>query len=156
MKNEFKTEKEMREGTVPVPPTIEELTEYIQSLVEREHDYGTAVYAMSMAAVAAFNYVAHKESVTGFQASCADMDIIRRTRNLTCPFMFIKGDDMLYPQYSIHANVSRALTEWADWAANEAEKKLNDSTGVCESVINHWKKLAATKKTNSDGCDSQS
>ncbi len=148
MKNEAKTEQEMRDATVPFPRTIEELTEYIQSLVDREHTYGTAVYAMSMAAVAAYNYVAHKEGTTGFQASCADLDILRRNRMLNCPFMIIKGDDMLYPQYDIHGKVNETLASWSDWAAETAAKKLKDSPDACESVKAHWRKLAetATKK----------
>lgn len=146
MKNEAKTEQEMRDTTVPWPHTIEELTEYIHSLVEREHTYGTAVYAMSMAAVAAYNYVASKEGVTGFQASCADLDIIRRNRMLNCPFMIIKGDDMIYPQYDIHSKVDEALASWSDWAAEEAARRLKSSPDACESVKAHWRKLAATKK----------
>lgn len=61
-------EKGMREAKVPWPHTKEQLTEYVESLVNRTHDYGTCVYAMSMAAEAAFNYVAHHLGVTGFQA----------------------------------------------------------------------------------------
>ena len=75
-----KDEKEMRDAKVPWPKTEEQLQQYVNSLVERPHDYGTCVYAMSMAATAAFNYVAGQLGVTGFQSSCADMDVIRRTR----------------------------------------------------------------------------
>jgi hypothetical protein len=50
-------ESDMRKAKVPWPQSEEELTEYINSLVYRNHDYGTCVYAMSMAAVAAFQYV---------------------------------------------------------------------------------------------------
>src|SRR5690606_31751241 len=88
-------EAQMRAAEVPWPETMDELTAYIEGLVEREHDYGTCVYAMSMAAVAAFQHVAKRLGVTGFQASCADMDVLRRTRNLDGPFMLVKGEDAL-------------------------------------------------------------
>lgn len=36
------TEKEMREADVPTFDTLDELTDYIRSLTERDHDYGTS------------------------------------------------------------------------------------------------------------------
>jgi len=138
------TEQEMRDSEVPRPTSQKQLMEYISGLVERDHDYGTCVYAMSMAATAAFNYVAGKLGVTGFQASCADLDIIRRTRRMDCPFTLIDGDRMLYPQYDLHALLDEALTAWADWAKEAAKKKLtdNDPRDVSGRVWEHWKKLA--------------
>jgi hypothetical protein len=165
MKNEAKTEVEMRDAKVPWPSTIEELTEYIQSLVEREHDYGTTVYAMSMAAVAAYNYVAHKKGTSGFQASCADIDIIRRNRGWKGSLMLINGENMLYPQYNIHEKVNDALDKWADWAAGEAAERLAKCPDTCKEVKDHWEKLVADKKlrdakasneATSDGCEGQS
>lgn len=140
------TEKEMREADVPTFDTLDELTEYIRSLTEREHDYGTAVYAVSMAAVAAFNHVAHKLGITGFQASCADLDIIRRTRRLRGPFMLIRAEDMLYPQYSIEGKVREALNEWLPWAREQARKKLAEPlVHVHPDVMRRWRELAGTK-----------
>ena len=137
MKCEAKTEQEMREADAPAPDTLAELSEYIESLTERDHEYGTCVYAMSLAAVAAFNHVARKLGVTGFQASCADMDILRRTRHM--------DGNMLYPQYSIHAKVGEAMNEWLPWAAVEARKLLdkNDGASVSPRVWQHWEQLAA-------------
>jgi hypothetical protein len=80
------TEEQLREFKTPWPQSIEELNDIIQALVERQHDYGTCVYAMSIAAVAAYNFVAHKLGTTGFQAGCADLDIVRRNRSLKGPF----------------------------------------------------------------------
>lgn len=138
------TEKEMREATVPWPKTKEQLAEYINSLVDRTHDYGTCVYAMSMAASAAFNYVAGQLGVTGFQSSCADLDFLRRIRHLNGPFMLIKGEDALYPQYDITGKVEKALEEWKPWLKEEAQKKLVEKEGypVHQDVLAHWKSLA--------------
>src|SRR5512141_507260 len=124
MKCEAKTEKEMRESKVPSIPTLEDLTEYIDSLVERPHEYGTCVYAMSMAATAAFHYVAGKLGVTGFQASCAALDVIRRTRGWEGPFLLLNAEDALYPQYDLHKRLAESMHDWREWLAEEARNKL--------------------------------
>lgn len=131
----------MREADVPTHDTLDELSKYIQSLVGQKQDYGTCVYAMSMAAVAAFNYVARSLGVTGFQASCADLDVIRRTRRLKGPFMLIDADKMLYPQYNIEGDVRKALNEWLPWASEEARKLLY-SNEAHPNIVRHWKHLA--------------
>jgi hypothetical protein len=142
-----KTEKEMREEEVPMFNEIEELDEYIKALVDRQHDYGTCVYAMSLAAVASFNFVAHKLGVTGFQASCADLDIIRRTRRIKGPFILLKGEEMLYPQYNLEEKLREAMDGWKDWLSEQAEQKLSEDLGyVYPDVIEHWKALVERKK----------
>lgn len=140
------TEQEMRESKAPSPETADELSAYIDALVNREHDYGTCVYAMSLAAVASFNYVANKLGVSGFQASCADLDVLRRTRRLDGPFMIVDGANMLYPQYDLRENLNKALLEWEPWAAEEAKKLLEKNTDqehVHPDVRAHWECLAA-------------
>lgn len=142
------TEQEMHESTVPTPKTPAELAEYVASLVRREHDYGTCVYAMSMAAVAAFNYVANELGVTGFQASCADMDILRRTRNLEGPAILMNGADLLYPQYDLPQKLSDWIRNCSPWLAEHAQKKLTDSPYAHPDVIAHWRKLTSEQSNN--------
>ena len=145
MKCEALTEQEMREAKVPWPKTQDELMEYIQSLVEREHDYGTCVYAMSMAAVAAYYYVAHKLGVTGFQASCADLDILRRTRDMKHGFRIIDYEKLLYPQYLTpdhFPSVDQLLKDNIDWLSEEAKRLLDESPNAHPDVKGHWKRLA--------------
>ncbi len=139
-------EATMRETEAERPQTTEALAAYVERLVGGGHDYGTCVYAMSLAAVAAFNLVAHKLGVTGFQASCADMDILRRTRRYAGPFAIIDSDKMLYPQYDIPAEVDEMLGEWAQWAADEARKKLAERNlaSCAGAVVEHWQMLAAS------------
>lgn len=139
------TEQEMREADVPWLDTPEELGEYIEALVSRPHDYGTCVYAMSMAAVAAFQYVARKLVVTGFQASCADMDILRRTRRMDDGFRIVNYRDLLYPQHwdEERSPIFRAaLAERPEYWADKA-KELMDQAGdhVARQVWNHWQDL---------------
>jgi hypothetical protein len=142
------TEQEMRDAEVPWVESTEELVAYINGLTDRNHDYGTCVYAMSMAAMAAFHYVGNKLGTTGFQASCADMDILRRSRMIKGPFMLIDGNKMLYPQYDLRQQLEEAIKKWKPWAAEEAQKLLDDKPTAHENVIAHWKQLATTGKTN--------
>lgn len=138
-----KTEEQMRESEVPTPSSHFELAGYVDALVNRPHDYGTCCYAMSMAAIAAFNYVASKLGVTGFQESCADLDIIRRTRGLKHGFMILNGNDVLYPQYDLVEKAAEFVAERRKALAGEAKKLLKESGKyAAESVRNHWQELA--------------
>lgn len=141
-------EQEMQAATVPTFKTTLELQEYIDSLTAQEHDYGTCIYAMSMAATAAFNHVASKLGVTGFQASCADLDIVRRTRRINGPFMFMELRDALFPQYDLRQKVDEFLTsvDSKQWLKDEAIKNIAESeneTHLSATVLAHWKHLAA-------------
>lgn len=151
MKEAAQAEEQMREASVPWPYTMEQLVEYTNSLVDRQHDYGTCVYAVSMAATAAFYYVSHKLGVTGFQASCADLDILRRTRLMKGPFILLKAEDALYPQYDLRGRLDEALRGWLPWLAEQAEKKLAEGRDAHPDVLAHWEMLAAQKKEESDG-----
>jgi hypothetical protein len=136
------TEQEMRNADVPSFDTMEALQAYIASLIEREHDYGTCCYAMSMASVATFNYVAKKLGVTGFQASCADLDILRRTRHLDGPFCILKAEDELYPQYNNPKKLEECRESWRDWMSEQASLKLQERGHYAHpNVVAHWKKL---------------
>lgn len=137
------TEADMREAKAPWPYTKEQLVEYIESLVNREHDYSTACYAMSLAALAAFNYVAHRLGVTGFQASCADLDFIRKNRDMKGPFMLIKAEDALCPQTNPRQQLEDALAKWQPWLREQAQKELaSNHDSFHPNVIAHLRRLA--------------
>ena len=140
------TEQELRESIAPTPDTIEELTVYIESLRKQEHDYGTCAYAMSLSATAAFNYMAKQLGATGFQASWADLDILRRTRHLNGPFAIVSGHEMLYPQYDFLNKTRELADQWRPWAAEEAARLLKEGCKFASpSVIAHWQWLATQK-----------
>jgi len=90
--------RDIPKGENPWPDTPEELMALIDSLVNRQHDYGTCVYAMSHAALCAFNYVAGKLGVTGFQAGCADLDFVARRRWMEDGLTLLDHHDLLFPQ----------------------------------------------------------
>jgi len=119
-----KTEKQMREEKAPTPKTQQELLDYIESLAVMQHDYGTCVYAMSLAATAAFNYMASKLGVSGFQAGAAGMDVIRRTRSMDGPFMIVDISDELYEAGRTVAKVNEYVLESRVWLRGEARKKI--------------------------------
>ena len=139
------TETELRETDGAWPKTPGELIDYILKICEEnKDDYGTAVYAMSLSAVAAMRFASFIVGATGFQASVADLDIIRRSRSLKCPFAIIKAQDMLFPQYNIRMDVERLLKAWEPWAKEEAKKKLEkDNEIAAVGVIKHWQALVA-------------
>lgn len=147
MITEPKNEDEMRKEKAPWPKTLEELNEYINSLTERQHDYGTVVYAMSLAAQAAFNYVSKNLGCTGFQAGCADLDFLRRTRRINGPFIILKAEDMLYPQYGLTEKLKEAMEKWKPWAAEECTNllKTERADSAQPDVKAHWEKLASCK-----------
>jgi hypothetical protein len=140
------TEAEMREMVVPWPKSLDELTALIETLVKREHDYGTCVYAMSIAATTAFNYVAHELGVTGFQASCADLDIIKRTRSIKGPFRITDYAKLLYPQYLTHEHfpvIADLEQKHAQWLADESRKLIAESGSTAHpDVLQRWHDLA--------------
>lgn len=135
------TEAQLREFDFPSwPETQDEVDLVILTLEKRSHDYGTCCYAMSIAAYAAFCYMASKLGTTGFQASCADLDILRRTRLLKGPFMIIKAEDQLYPQCA--RKWDEAIEGWKPWLKEQAEKNLAEKDSAHPNVVEHWEKLA--------------
>lgn len=147
MFEEFKTmtEVELRDAKVPTLESEEQLTAFIGVLVDREQVYGTCVYAMSMASVAAFNYVASKLGVTGFQASCADMDILKRLRHMEHGFKIIDYANLFYPQYmDTIPGAWGIVSENKEYFKKEAQKLLDKGdANVHANVKEHWKKLAS-------------
>ncbi len=125
--------------------SVEELAAYIDGLVNQEHDYNTSGYAMAQAAVAAFNFVASRLGVTGFQASCAALAVYGKLMSIDGPFGVVMGEEMLYPQYDLGEQVAGWQRKWTEWASGEAKKMLaeSDPTFVNHRVWAHWEMLAA-------------
>jgi len=140
-------EATLRELQVERPKTEDDLKRIIDAVTNRSHDYGTCCYAMSIAAEATFNYVASKLGVSGFQASCADLDILKRTRHINGPFAIITGEKMLYPQYNVQDEILKTIGEWQPWIAKECQAQLDKHKSdehVHPDVRAYWERLAAT------------
>jgi hypothetical protein len=137
------SEKQLREFKALWPKSKKELDKHISELLNRSHDYGTCVYAVSLAAVATFNYMSHELGITGFQASCADMDILRRTRCME-RFRIIDLSNLLYPQYADKfKSYEEEIADNLDWLKEEAAEKLKANPVANPNVIIHWKRLAS-------------
>lgn len=150
------------EEKVPWFKDLGDLTAYIEEQVGGQHDYNTVPDAIANAAVAAYNYVAGTLGASGFQASYADLQFLKKVRHLDCPFAIVKGEDMLFPQYDgPAAKAAEYEVEWQDWAREEAKKKIakieaegregsyvdDDGetvtyTKVHPNVWDHWQALA--------------
>jgi len=146
MKEIAQEEKAMRETESKWPETLDELTEYIESLTDRTHDYGTCVYAMSLAAVATFNYMSHVVGASGFQAGCADLDFLRRTRGLRSGFTILDYEKLLYPQYLSKEHFpsrDELLEDNKVDLARLARQKLAERETACPEVRARWTYVAS-------------
>ncbi len=92
------TEEELRETKSPWPYTPKQLAEYIDSSSSQDPQLRNLRLCYEPSSTAAFNYAAHVVGSSSFQASCADLDFIKRSRHIEGPFILLKGEDMLYPQ----------------------------------------------------------
>ena len=104
------------------PRTVEELADVARALTERKHDYGTCVYAMSHSALAALNFVAHQQGCTGFQVSCADLDIV-----------LVQVEDALFPQKDILSEVAQWIAKSKSWLQEQAVSKMSEFPGEPDS-----------------------
>jgi hypothetical protein len=136
------TEEEMRDDEKPWPKSRAELNAYLDKLEVEQLDYGKAVYVMSLAAIAAFNYASHIVGASGFQASCADLDFMRRSRRLE-NFMIVDLNDAMYPQTDPLRKVSKWLNENKQVLAEKAQKELDEKHELVHpDVERHWRSLA--------------
>jgi len=143
------SERELREYEVPFIETEDQLLDIIRQLVDRSHTYGTCVYAMSIASVATFRYIVHKLGVTGFQASCADLDILRRTRNMNHGFRIVDYKNLIYPQYCDSEHFPCYLELIRDNLSelqNLVKERMEESSDIHPAVFNHWKWILSLNK----------
>jgi hypothetical protein len=143
------TEEELQKEKVPTFDNIEDLTSYIEQLKKRSHDYGTCCYAMSMSAVAAFNYIASALDVSGFQASCAGLDILKRTRDLDFGFQILDFKKLMYPQYVYNKeyfpNSHELIEKHKAMLQKKAIEMLEENKNPHPDVKAHWERLASLK-----------
>jgi hypothetical protein len=133
------------------PENVAQLADLIESLTVFDYAEGGEGYeksadAMWQAALAAFEYVARRVGATGFQASWSALRFYGEAMNVDGPFMVLKVEDALYPQYDLPGRVRTFLAEQKPWLAEQATKKLHESEGspyVADAVREHWLRLAA-------------
>ncbi len=143
------SEKELRELDVPWPRNEADLLRIIRAVAKREHDYGTCVYAMSIAAEASYNYISHVLGVTGFQASCADMDFLRRTRSWKMGFQILNYENLLYPQYLDREHFPThedLIKENIDQLGEKAQELLAERDNAHPNIVRWWEDLVDMRR----------
>lgn len=155
-----RTEEELlayiREVTEPpsVPEGYAEMTlEERVSNQQMSDGYERTANSMWKAALAAFNYAAHRNGCTGFQGGWASMQFLKHARNIKGPFAILDAEQMLYPQYDLPGKVEGWFEEWHEWLSEEARRLLaeRDRDMVASTVWEHWVALAAWTPEEADG-----
>lgn len=123
---------------------INDLMTEINNLIKKADSYDTAADTMWESALAAFNFAAREVGATGFQASWAALKFYGEAMNIKGPFLMLKTEDALYPQYDLPGRLQAHLDEQHDWLRDEARKKLASpsSRSAAPAVVEHWRKLA--------------
>jgi hypothetical protein len=121
---------------------LREMAEWPEGASEPGEAYGRCAYAVAYAALATFNYMSSVLGITGFQASCADMEILAQSRGMKHGFMILDADKLLYPQYDVLGDVLKWTAETKAQLADAAAKNLAEAPDAHPDVVRHWKELA--------------
>lgn len=144
------TEKELQDYKLPKINTDKELVDFINKMISVGNSYNTAPYSIALSAYAVFMYVAEKLEVTGFQASCADIQFLKRTRDLEDGFSIVDYSKLLYPQYKDSFekySFDNLLRENLPHLKERAKKLLEEKGDYThENVIKHWKMIVDMKE----------
>lgn len=156
----------MVDKTSIAEPKFDELVRELRAAIEFDYiadgvGYNRSAEALWKAALLAFNWVAGELGVTGFQASWAALHFYGQAMNIEGPFMIVKVEDALYPQYDLPKRLNDFIAEQRGWLAEEAAKKLADyeaeptysytdddgtehsGPSVHPNVVAHWRSLVA-------------
>jgi len=149
-------EKEIRERKTPWPKTIEELNDYIRSLLDEDkgapvdgNQYGVTVYKVSLATTACFNFMSNQLGITGFQSGAAGLDVLGRIRNMK-RFCIQNYDNLLFPQYCNEEHFPtyvQLIEKNIEWLSEEAAKRIEKAKPeeygyVHPDVVKWWEFLA--------------
>jgi len=85
----------------------------------------------------AFTTSRGKKDVQDSKASCARSGHHPQDENIKGPFMLIKGEDALYPQYDFKSGL-QVNGEWKPWLKEEAIKNWLRHQRFILYVIAHW------------------
>jgi len=144
------TETELQNYEVPRIESLDDLKKFITEMEQNGQSYDTAPYAVALASYATFLYMAGRLGISGFQASWADMQFLKRTRNMKDGFRILDYSELLYPQYEDKFNLTmdKLIGENIEHLKSKAiellEKNKNDdgTYSAHEEVVTHWKRIA--------------
>lgn len=137
------------------PKTLGELMDTVVALTQSkpfdEDGYSASANALWQAALAAFNYIAEVEGVTGFQAGYAALHAYGKMMGVEGPYAIIRAEELLYPQYD--NKIPELITKWQEgWCAEEAQRKIDEHSKenfiyVHPDVKARWFELAGADET---------
>lgn len=137
----------MRKQNSPLnPKTLEEFVDLVKNIENSHQSYNTITDALADTTAAYFNYFANKHGMTGYQASYAGLEFLKKTRGMEMPFMIVDSSKMLYPQYDLVSDVEEFLEESKTELAKVAKKNLEELDGnslVSLKVVDRWKELVS-------------
>jgi hypothetical protein len=136
--------------------TVDEFLAFMRELdTAYVHDYGTCVHAAVAAMMSAF-WLANSShmtrgGLTGFQASCAGLMVVKDLCSIEGPFRIVRFANLLYPQYE-HSFEKRITPDSWQWMQNEARKLLAEhdrqasenpeiAAFVSRDVLEHWRAI---------------
>lgn len=125
--------------------TMDELPDFMDRMTHGyNHDYGTAIHAVSACALAAAWAACREDDtgLTGFQAGFVMWDFIRNWTKIgnKCGLRIIDYDDLLYPQYEYKMDNTISKVNW-EALQKEAKKNLETKLDAHPYVIAHWKSI---------------
>lgn len=125
------------------PQSEKELIDYIREQLDGPQTYNSAAESLANISVAAFNYAAHMQGATGFQAGWAGLQFIRIIRGIEGPFAILDSNQLLYPQYNLLGQVIEWIEKWKVELAPKAKEMLETvGDNAHPNVVEHWRQMA--------------
>lgn len=122
-----------------------ELAKRIEELKPEGLSYGTSAEAAIDITYDTFMLAAKKLGLTGFQAGCCAMELLAKINCIEGPFIYLKAQDLCYPQYNLHQKLEDFIQESQPWVKEQCQKNLSEIkyvTYIHPDVIKHWKEKA--------------
>lgn len=123
---------------------LENLMDFMDFALNREHDYGTICVAIGACAVAAAKAADRSEhgGITGFQAGAIFWEFVRGWNTFDeGPKRMVQYANMLYPQYAEKFAQTIDPATWK-WLQEKAASNLVENPNAHENVIAHWTSIA--------------
>lgn len=137
-----KDDKELIEGWYKQAKeqTIASLGDFVGSMMNQQHDYGTVCHAIAASTMAGFYAADHHEEqggITGAQAGMIGGIIVGKLMMIDGPFRIVDYEKLLYPQHEKHFTISLSKSSW-EWVQQIAQDAWDESANGAPSVRAHW------------------
>lgn len=127
-----------------------------EAVTRTDYDYNTSAEAPIEPTKLAFNAITYELGGTGFQAGWAALKVYASILHIEGPFIVLKTEDYLYPQYDLHKRLDEHLDDQhvRDWLHVQATKRLAESEGrgIHPNVEARWRDFAGSCALSTEGC----